>query len=157
PVTHLPPASAVAAPSVTTLNLAACRQLALERQPALAAARSSLAAAESRVQGLDSLRVPGCLAPDLATRRQQAAPGALTAPAGIVQADLNTRYGVDYSYLSALYARTQLKVADEAIASLKDLLELIRESVKAGRGDLSIRDADKVVVYLQVAEGRREE
>src|SRR5437867_3666767 len=39
--------------SVTALGLAACRQIALQQQPAIAAARSSLAAAIVRQQSLD--------------------------------------------------------------------------------------------------------
>jgi outer membrane protein TolC len=141
-----------------TLDLLACRQIALEKQPAIAAARASLAAASARAQALDNLRVPTFLARDLPTRRQQAALGVAVAEAGVTLAQMNTVYGVDYGYLTALYARSQEKLTDQAVTSLNDLRDLIRETVKAGkRADVSQVDVDKVTAYISATRARREE
>src|SRR5947209_3161490 len=48
--------------SAPALKLADCLRIAAEQQPALAAQRASLAAAQTAVQGLDKLHVPNFLA-----------------------------------------------------------------------------------------------
>src|SRR5262245_44805652 len=68
-------ASAPPAAPAPPLTLEACRQIALHQQPAIAAARASLAAAVARSQALDNLHVPRCLARDLPIRRRQACLG----------------------------------------------------------------------------------
>ena len=70
----------------------------MSRQPALAAARASLAAAESGKRGLDSLGLFGnILAPDLHIRKQQACLGISINAAGLQQAEWETRYAVEAS------------------------------------------------------------
>jgi outer membrane protein TolC len=161
PAQELPPAAPAALPpavTVTALDLAACRQLALQHQPGVAAARASLAAAVARAQALDHLRVPTLLARDLPTRRKQSALGVTIAEAGVRVAENNTLYGVTYSYLSYLYASQQLRVVDNARNDLRALRKVVEQAVKEGtRRDLSARDVEKLDVYLLVAEGRREE
>src|SRR5436305_8067158 len=83
------------------LDLAACRRIALENQPAVAAARATLEAALARSQAAENLHVPAFLARDLPVRRQQAALGVVIAEAGVARAEADTVYGVTYSYLSA--------------------------------------------------------
>jgi outer membrane protein TolC len=144
--------------TVTALDLAACRQLALQKQPAIAAARSSLAAAIVRQQSLDNLRVPTCLARDLPTRRQQAAVGVAIAQAYLHQAELNTLYGVNFSYVSYLYAKQQVATADEALKNLVQLRNMVEQAIKDGnRPDVSKRDIDKLDIYHLIAQGRRQE
>jgi outer membrane protein TolC len=140
------------------LDLAACRQLALQQQPAIAAARASLTAAVVRQQSLENLRVPTCLARDLPTRRQQASLGITIAQATVQQAEQNTLYGVNFSYVSYLYAREQLQMADTALENLRHLRKVVDQGVKDGsRGDWSARDVKKLDIYILVAQGRREE
>src|SRR4051794_23195694 len=70
------PAAEAAAPArAQVLDLAGCRRLALERQPAIAAAQASLALAQARAAGLDKLHAIPLVASDLPIRRQQAALG----------------------------------------------------------------------------------
>src|SRR5262249_48381908 len=76
-----------AAGAIKALDLSACKALALEKQPAVHAARSSLAAALTRQRVLDNLRVPRCLQPDLPTRRLQARLGVAAAEAVVRQAE----------------------------------------------------------------------
>ena len=79
---HTAPASEIrSAPLavVAPLDLAACRALALEKQPGIAAARSTLAAAITRQQALEKLCVPTFLARDLPTRRKNRRAWVITA------------------------------------------------------------------------------
>jgi outer membrane protein TolC len=140
------------------LDLAACRRLALDKQPALAAARASLAAAAARSEALDHLHLPGFLARDLPIRRQQAALGITIAEAGVTRAEGEALYGVTYCYLSALYARQQQTVADQALKNLQELHDLANQIVStASRTDVSKREVDQIGVYILVARGRRAE
>src|SRR5688572_30019288 len=68
-------APAASVQAVARLGLAECLQIALDKQPNLAAARASLAAAEAQRQGLHDLRLPAVLlgGRELPIRRKQAA------------------------------------------------------------------------------------
>ena len=154
-----PAAPAVTAPAVEArvLDLSACRQIALERQPAVAAARATLAAAVARSEAVDNLHVPTFLARDLPIRRKQAAIGVVIAQAGVTQAEGDTIYGVTFSYLSATYAVTQRQVARDAIAALTDLNQRVKEAIKLGARDVTKDDEEKVGVRLLRAQARLEE
>jgi outer membrane protein TolC len=153
-----PAPQAVVPAEVRPLDLQSCRQIALERQPAVAAAHASLAAALARQEALDRLHVPSFLARDLPTRRKQAALGVGIGQAGIASAEGDTLYGVTYAYLSMIYARQQLEVADNAIADLKDLEDLAKEIVKGDlRKDVTSRHVDQIGIFQLVAQGRRED
>src|SRR5581483_12386802 len=70
-----------APPAALTLNLAECIQLAMERQPRLAAQRASLAAAEDACRALENLRLAAVVDPEIPIRRRQAALGVTAAAA----------------------------------------------------------------------------
>jgi outer membrane protein TolC len=146
-----PPAPAIiAAPAqVQVLDLAACRSIALERQPAIAAAQASVAAAQVRVAGLHKLHAIPLVAGDLPIRRQQAALGVAGAEAQLEQARWDALYDVTRTYLTAVYARQQLKVADDA---QRELTKLKEEASTAGKD----RVAEQITVYIKVVQGRRE-
>src|SRR5438034_1866939 len=76
------------------LDLLDCLQIAHERQPAIAAARASLAAHEASYRGVMGLRAPGFLAPDLPVRKQQAGRGLAAARADLCQTEYDTTYAV---------------------------------------------------------------
>jgi outer membrane protein TolC len=143
-----------------TMTLVDCKALALRNQPAIAAARVSLAAANARAQALLCLHIPieKYLAKELPARRQQASIGVTIAEADVRLAELNTIYGIQFCYLSYLYAREQERVADNALKSIKELREIVVEAVKSGgRRDLRELDVDKLDMYKFVAQGRRVE
>jgi outer membrane protein TolC len=140
------------------LDLRACRQIALERQPALAAARARLSSAVARSEAVDHLRFVSLLNREIPVRRKQAALGVQVCQAALCRTEGDTLHAVTYTYLSALYARQQLAVADEALANLKSLQEIIKQAVDDGtRKDVSTRHVDQIDVYLLVAKSRREE
>jgi len=152
------PIATAPAAEVRVLDLNACRQIALERQPAVAAARASLGAAVSRSQAVENLRVPTCLVRDLPIRRKQAAIGIVIAEAGVTRAEGDTIYGVTFSYLSAAYAITQRQVARDAIAALTDLHQRVREAVEKGLSrDVTKDDVEKTGIRLLRAQARLEE
>jgi outer membrane protein TolC len=152
-------APAVIAPAAEArvLDLNACRLIALERQPAVAAARATLAAAAARSEAVDNLHVPTFLVRDLPIRRKQAAIGVVIAQAGVTRAEGDTTYGVTFSYLSAVYAATQRQVARDAIAALTDLNQRVQEAVKIGARDVTKDDEEKVAIRLLRARARLEE
>ncbi len=139
----------VAPARVQVLDLAACRRMALERQPAIAAAQASVAVAEARAAGLDRLHAIPLVASDLPIRRHQAALGVASAEAQLEQARWDTLYDVTRSYLSVVYAREQIKVADDALA---DLARVKKDAITAGKD----RVARQANVYITAVEGRRE-
>jgi outer membrane protein TolC len=156
----LPPAADPAAAVVPAapLTLHACRGIALARQPAVAAARASLAAAAARSQALENLRAPELIRPELPYRRQQAALGVKIAEAGLAQAEADAVHAVTYTYLAALYARQQQAVADKVIDDFKKLQDEFREIAKTGgRRDITSRHVDLLGIYARVAQARREE
>ena len=137
-----------AAATVPPLDLAACRRLALEKQPAIGAAVGSLGAAQARAHGLDSQRGIPLVTRDLPVRRQQACLGVSIAQAQVELARQETLYNVTRTYFTAVFARQQLRTVDDAIASLKVLRKDIAE--------LENWNVEQIDVFLQVAAGRRE-
>jgi outer membrane protein TolC len=167
-----PPLPALTAPHPhphpTVIDLAAARALAVERQPAVAAARASLAGAVNRKQAVDHLRVPTCLQPDLPIRRQQAELGPVAAEAGLRVAEMNAVYAAQYSYISYLYALSQLQLAEGSLAGLRELLKAVRGAVDElgddpanleGRENwlLFPADRERVRALIQLVEARRQE
>jgi outer membrane protein TolC len=138
-------------------DLQTCRKIALEHQPAVAAARASLAAAAARAHAVENLHVPSFLARDLPIRRKQAALGVVVAEAGVARAEADALYGVTFSYLAALYAAEQRQVVDNALANLRHLREGVEAALAAGKTNVSKPDLQKVDVYLLSVRGRREE
>jgi outer membrane protein TolC len=144
-----PVAEAAAPAPAQVLDLAACRRVALERQPTIAAAQASVALAQARAAGLDKLHAIPLVASDLPIRRQQAALGVTGAEAQLEQARWDTLYDVTRSYLSVVYARQQIRVAD---AALRDLARVREQAKDAGKD----RVARQAAVYITAVEGRRE-
>jgi outer membrane protein TolC len=145
-----PAAEKVAAPApVQVLDLSACRRIAEERQPALAAAQASLDAASARSRGLCRLHAIPILASDLRVRRQQAELGVTGAAAALEQTRWDVNYDVTRTYLAAVYAHQQLTVANEAE---RDLGKLKDEASTAGKD----RVAEQIGVYIKVVRARRD-
>jgi outer membrane protein TolC len=150
------PGDAAAAPPA--LDLAACRQLALEQQPALKAYRASHAAAATGARALDDLRLAPLVAHDIPIRRKQSALGVQIAEARVAQAEQETLYAVTRNYLTYLYAKQQEALAAKALDNLQDLKDTIKTIIDDGlRKDVTARDRDRVDALILVAEGKQEE
>jgi outer membrane protein TolC len=144
-----PQPAEVAPAKAQVLDLAACRHLALERQPAIAAAAASVANAQARAAALDKLHAIPVVAGDLPIRRQQAALGVTSAEAQLEQARWDTLYDVTRSYYTVVYARMQVQVANDVLRDLAKARDLAKD---AG----SDRMARQASVYITAVEGRRE-
>ena len=160
-----PPAATVPA-VLPAFDLATYRSVALERQPALAAYRASLAAAEAKAHGLDRLVLAGLVRRDLPTRRKQAGLGILAAKAQLDKAERDILYAVTRNYLSAAYAQAQRRTADQilaqdandpfALAYVRNLGKLILNGEDTRR-DVKKWNVDQIDVLARIGEGRREE
>src|SRR5437764_1171753 len=104
----VPPSTAQARDKAKPLDLATCRSLALQNQPALTAYRASLEAAVLKGQAMDNLGIGASLiAHDLPIRKQQGQLGLEIAQARVRQAEQEAIYAVTRNYLVLLYARQQ--------------------------------------------------
>lgn len=139
------------------LGLEECIALALQQQPALAAQRASLAAAEDGCRALDDLRVPTCLARDLPIRRQQAALGVSAAAAALDQAERQTIYAVTRTYFTVLYAREQEAVAGSVVQRLATTNEVAGTMLQAGAAQVTSADLGRSTVYLELARTKQVE
>jgi outer membrane protein TolC len=137
------------------LTLPECIQLALEKQPAIAAARASLAAAQAGQRGLDSIRVPTFLVRDLPIRRQQARIGVAIAAAGVEQAEHETVYAVTRLYYTVLYARAQKKVADDVVAHMEATRTTAQRLLDGGSREVTTSTVDKITVYQRLAQTKQ--
>lgn len=142
--------TAIPAPSMT-LSLEECLAQALHQQPAVAAQRASLAAAQASQCGLENLHVPTCLVRDLPFRRLQAALGINAAAAGLDLAERDTIYAVTRTYFTAVYARDQEAVAESVVKRLATTNEVAGRMLKAGARDVTSSDVDRSTVYLELA------
>jgi outer membrane protein len=140
------------------LTLAECIRIAIEQQPALAARRASLAAAQEGYRGAEGLCVPVFLARDLPIRRKQARLGVMIAQASLTQAEWETVYAVTRTYFGVIYARQQLKVVDDLVNSLRFYQERVRDMVSKGESkELTTSTVDKITIYLGLADSRKDE
>jgi outer membrane protein TolC len=157
------PAAVLVAP--ISGDLASLRHLALEQQPALAAYRASVAAANERLHGLEQLKLLSLVRRDLPIRREQAGQGIIVADARLAQATQETLYAVTRNYFSVLYARRQLQVAEEALSEDKDKfgLKYLRKFVKdfhdnpdvGSRRDVKQWNIDQIDVMIETTDARR--
>lgn len=130
------------------LTLDACIQLAFENQPALAAARASLAAAQSGQRGINSLRFAAIISHDIPIRREQACIGVQIAQAALFQAEWETRYAVTRNYYSVVYARRQTELVRGLVDKLDRAGDRAKLLLKAGDPNLKVTqiDVDSIVI-----------
>jgi outer membrane protein TolC len=136
-----PAPSPPAAPSMP-LTLADCVRIAMSQQPALAAHRASLAAAETQQQALDRLCLASLVSRELPIRKEQAARGVTIAAAGLQQAEWEAIYAVSRNYFSVIYASKQEALARGLINKLKNAQDKAAGLVKAGNPDFVVTDID---------------
>jgi outer membrane protein TolC len=149
------PASETAAPTVLTLSLADCVQLALQRQPRIQVRRASLAATEDSSRALESLRIPAVFDPEIPIRRKQAALGVTAAVALVDQAERATVYAVTRTFFTVIYARDQERVARAVVDRLTATYDTAKQQLDAGAADITAKDVDKIQVYMRLAEVKR--
>src|SRR5262249_24053439 len=112
---------------------------------------------ETSRRALDHLHTPPFLAPDLGIRRKQAALGVTIAAAGVDQAGHETIYAVTRLYYSIIFAREQVKMADDAVGRFDAMRLATAGRLKKGERTVSDNSVSKVIVYLRLAESRQSE
>jgi outer membrane protein TolC len=141
-----------AGPPAAPLALEDCVRIGLEQQPALNAARASLAAAEDQRRALDNLRLAALISRELPVRKQQAALGVTIAAAGVEQAEWETIYAVTRNYFAVIYATKQEAVVNDVLGKLGANREAAGKLLLAAKEDPDIKvdkiDVDKLDVYL---------
>ena len=157
PPTPAFPQPAPAPPAVTVLDLNQCLHLALDRQPRLAAARASLAAAQDGLQALENLRLAAVVDREIPVRRRQAALGVTAAAAGVDVAEHDAAYAVARSYFTILFAREQEEVARSVVDRLTAIQQTAKRQLDAGARDVSSADVNRATVYLRLARAKRVE
>lgn len=135
------------------LTLEKAIELALQKQPNIAAAQASLHAAQIQYQTAHS---PFAIftGPQILYRRQQATHGLAVAQAGLTQAELETIQAVTRNYLSYLYAREQTAIADETVRSLGVMAQLAKKLVDAGSREVTTSDLERITTYQLIAQTR---
>jgi outer membrane protein TolC len=123
----------------------------------LAAARASLQAKYAAKRGVDGIRAPRLLAPDLCIRRKQSLRGLDAAQAELYQAEYDTSYAVIRMYYTAVYAHQQLEVADDVVRNLRFWQERIRDIVANQGGDRELNQdtVARLTIYLRLAESKQ--
>src|SRR5207245_2943833 len=127
---------------VTALTLEDCVRIGLDQQPALAAARASLAAALAQRQALDNLVVAGLVSREVPIRRKQACQGVIIATAGLEQAEWETRYAVTRNFFSVLYAHQQEEVVKALLTRLGRYQDQAKALLKQGNPDFKVTEID---------------
>ena len=143
----LPKHEAIVAPKMCLSELI---NMGLTRQPALVAARASLAAAESGQRGVSSLKFARLFTPDLPIRRQQSSLGVTIAAAGLEQAEWETRYAVVRNYYSVIYARQQLDVVLRVRGKLEGAVKTAKKLAAIGDPDIKVTQIDVDVLTLNL-------
>jgi outer membrane protein TolC len=150
------PAKVVAPAKAKALTLADCIQIAMDRQPALAAARASLAVTQGSLADLERHRFAALISREVPVRKKQAELGVLIAQAGLNQAEWETIYAVTRLYYSVIYAQEQQKLAEDVIGSLKatkQAAELFKNN--PGKVKVTQESIDQIATYRLLAETRR--
>jgi outer membrane protein TolC len=150
------PAQEKAAP----LNLDDCLKLAEEKQPALAAARASLMAAQDGSAALGNLPLYARLAArDLRIRKEQACLGVTIAGASLLQAEWETRYAVTRNYYSVTYVRMQLGLLSAVLKDLEKSKKRAEELLKLADPNFKVTaiDINQFNVNIALVKARRVE
>jgi outer membrane protein TolC len=149
------PSSAAGATLEGSHDLADCLQLALQRQPRIAVARSSLAAAEEGKQAIDNLRIPEIIDREIPYRRKQASLGVAAAAVGVDREEHETIYAVTRAYLGVLYARQQERIASGVVERLSAVHSTAEKQLKEGARDITAADVKRALVYVRQAQTRQ--
>jgi outer membrane protein TolC len=137
------------------LSLPAGLHMAQERQPRVAAQRASLAAAEAACRGLEALRAPAFLTPELPVRRRQAALGVSAASAALQEAEHQAAYAVMRTYFTVLYAREQEALARSVVERLTAIQKTAKQQLEGGAPNVTSNDVDRATVALRLAKTRQ--
>ncbi len=144
-------------PSGQPLTLGECLAIGQERQPTIAAATASLAAAERGYLALQGLRpLAELLSPDLPVRRLQSQRGLSAACAEVLKVRQENTYDICRLYFTYVYATQQEQTAAEIVEQLDSFYEIAKELLKLGVADPKVKvneftlgDIDAVIAEVR--------
>jgi outer membrane protein TolC len=140
-----------AAPMKLTLDDAI--NLSIQKQPAIRAAQLSYQSSLSAKSVADSFLVG--LVPEGRIRRKQAESGLSAAAASVQQAEMETKNAVNRTFISVIYAREQLKLAENAVETLKATYKVAKQLLDSGESkSVTKDDLDKLDIYVKLAESK---
>lgn len=139
-------------PVLTAYTLEDCIRIGLEKQPAVTAARASLAAAQVQQRALNKLLLTGLISREIPIRRQQSERGVIIATAAVSTAEWQAVYAVTRTYFTLQYAQKQKALAKSLIDKLKTYEEKAKFLVKQGDPDSLVTqiDVDKLTVSIEL-------
>jgi outer membrane protein TolC len=141
--------------TIPVYTVADCIHVAFERQPALTAARHSVAAKQAASNGLNRFNINYLFAPDISYRRQQSCKGVSAAQAELMQAEIDTNYAVTRTYFTAIYARLQYDVTAEILTKLELDRADLKRSIDAGAKDYNSSMLDRLDIGINLAKARQ--
>lgn len=146
------PATLQTAPAgILVLTLDDAINLSMEKQPAVRAAQLSYQSSISAKSVADSFLVG--LVPEGRIRRKQAASGLNASAANVQQVEMETKNAVNRTYLGVIFAREQLKLANEAVETLKATYKVAEQLLASGDSkNVTKDDLDKLDIYVKLAE-----
>jgi outer membrane protein TolC len=142
---------------LTSMSLADCIHIGLERQPALVAHRASLGAAVAQSVALDKMACVSLLNREMDYRKQQACVGITIAEAAVGTAEWETTYAVSRCYFTVAYARKQQALVESVIDRLERARRTAADLVKKGDPDNVVTqvDVDKLAVNIDLLQLRQ--
>jgi outer membrane protein TolC len=152
-----PAADQVKLAAPPSLTLADCIHIGLERQPAIAAQRASLAAAVAQRTALDRMVCISFFSHEMGYRKQQACVGIAIAQASVETAEWETVYAVTRCYYTVVYARKQEAVVNGLVEKLERARRSAADLVKKGDPDNMVTqvDVDKLAVNIDLLQLRQ--
>ncbi len=144
--------------SLDKLSIDYAIRLGKQNSPILKALRASVQSAQNSLTAIERTNrtLLNSLSPDLPFRQEQARKGLQAAEAELFQAGHDVTYNIVRTYYAAVYAKQQLKVADDLLVQLKIYQEFVEKIVKSGTDrKIDKKTEDTLIQYLAEAESKR--
>ena len=143
--------SAPAAELLLTLDDAIA--MSMEKQPSIRAARLSYESSISAKKVTDTPFIN--LVAEGSIRKKQANAGLNAAAANMQQVEMETKNAVNRTYLSYIFAKVQLKLASDAVETLKATYKVAKQLLDSGESkNVTKDDLDKLDIYVKLAESK---
>ena len=127
-------------PQGNGLTLHECLELGQANQPAVKAAKASLASGERGYLALQNFsRAIELLSSDLPVRRLQAQKGILAATAEVLKAEQEVTYDVTRMYFTYVYATQQEMTANDIVEQMETFYRVAEDILKAGVIDQKVK------------------
>ncbi len=141
--------------TIPVYTVSDCIRVAFDRQPALSAARHSVAAKQAAANGLHKFNVAYLFVSDISVRRQQSCKGVSAAQAELMQAEIDTAYAVTRTYYTAIYARLQYDVAADILTKLEFDRADLKRALEGGAPGLNAPMQDRLDIAINLAKAKQ--